>query len=558
MDINNTPTSTDVVIVGAGPTGLMAALLLQHSGIKVRILDKNTQQAHESRAFVLHARSLELLESIGIVDKFLVRGVIAPGVQLFVNGHKAAEINLDDIGADDTPYTFILMLPQSEIEKILIAELERRGILVEYHTEVTAFEQNDEGVVVRAITVEGKQYSISAAYLIGADGAHSVVRKNLGLVFAGAAYPENFMLADCRIDWPLEYARVKLFLRGKSLGAYLPLKGQSLGRIIVIDAGAKKYSDTIAAQQATTAEPLALAEVETAFQAATGFPVKLSDPVWVTRYRIHHREVGQFNVGRVFLAGDAGHIHSPAGGQGMNTGLQDAANLAWKLALLIKGHGSKALLDTYNAERWPVGQKLLHFTDNAFGKMSSQHRITAELRNILAPLIIKSISKIRCLRMKMFRFVSELGIRYHENAFIFDAVTTKPRGIAKKVTAGHRVPNALYKRNHDVFGLIDGYQFHVLALVKKSLSVEEIEQIVAELALLPKNLGLPLTTHFIGHSLTGEHSKFIQAESNQVFANYGLSNENPFGLFLIRPDGYIAYRADEMNVAGLKRFCELF
>jgi 2-polyprenyl-6-methoxyphenol hydroxylase-like FAD-dependent oxidoreductase len=546
----------DVLIIGSGPTGLMAALLLNQCGIKCRILDKNDQQAHESRAFALHARSLELLQNIGLVDKFLERGMLALGMQIFINGRKAAEMNLNDIGTTDSPYAFILMLPQSEIEKILVTELEKRGIQVEHHMEVTTFTQSDNHVLVTAIDQQGQTQQIQAAYLIGADGAHSVVRNTLGLTFAGAAYPQNFMLADCSIDWPLDYAFAKVFMRGTSLGVYLPLQGKALGRIIAANPYVE-HEDSAAAKLATTAEPLSLAEIEKVFQDAAGLPVKFSNPVWTARYRIHHRGANKYGDGRVFVAGDAAHIHSPAGGQGMNTGLQDAANLIWKLALAIKGRDSKKLLDTYNAERWPVGQKLLRFTDNLFGKLSSQNKWTAALRNLFVPLIIKTITKIPRCKTRAFHFVSQLGIRYHDNAFLLDDVSPQAR-VSKKLSAGRRAPNALFKRNHDVFSLLTGYQFHVLALSKQALSKEEIDRIAADLALLPKDIGLPVHTHFIAHSLTGAHEKIIQAESNQVFENYGLTDPNPFGLFLIRPDGYIVYRSDRLDTKNLKQFCALF
>lgn len=542
--------STAVLVVGSGPTGLMAALLLRHCNINVRILDKGDQQAHESRAFALHARSLELLLSIGLADKFLEAGTITPGAQIFVNGHKAAEMNIDDIGATDSPYSFILMIPQSEIEKILVAELEKYNVKVEHNKEVINFKQDDHRVVATAVNKQGQTEIINAAYLIGADGAHSIIRKALNLPFEGAAYPQNFMLADCRIDWPLDYEFLKVFMRGRALGIFFPIKGAALGRVVTI-APHTEQNDSAAAKLATTAEPLTLAEVEKSFQEATGLPVTLSNAIWTTRYRIHHRGVNKYSEGRVFVAGDAAHIHSPVGGQGMNTGLQDAANLAWKLALAIKGHGSQELLQTYNAERWPIGQKLLHFTDKLFEGVASQSRVSALFRNVFFPLLMKIVTKNRRCKTRAFRFVSELGIRYHDNSFLRD-------DSSRKLKAGQRAPNALFKRDKDIFSLIKGYQFHVLALSKRALSITEIEAIAVELALLPQNIGLPVRLHFITHSLTGEHEKIIQAESNQVFETYGLSSASPFGLFLVRPDGYIAYQSDEINVERLKKFCDLF
>jgi 2-polyprenyl-6-methoxyphenol hydroxylase-like FAD-dependent oxidoreductase len=548
-------TNPDVIIAGAGPTGLMAALLLQKCGISVRIFDKGEQQAHESRAFALQARSLEILQSIGIADEFIREGLIAPGLKLYVNSNYAAIMPIDDIGDTDSPYSFILMLPQSHIEKIMIDALAKLGILVERNSELTTFTQNETGVTV-TLNQQAQTNTCSAKYLIGADGAHSTVRSVLGLTFAGSSYPQNFMLADCSIAWPLEYSYIKLFMRKNYLGIYFPIKGTSVGRVIAVVPNSGNEQDSAAAGVATTAEPLTLPEVEKTFQQATGMDVKLSDPIWVARYRIHHRSVNKYREGRVFVAGDAAHIHSPAGGQGMNTGLQDAANLAWKIALSVQGHGGNELLDTYNAERWPVGQKLLHFTDRLFSSLTLQNTTTAMLRNFIVPLVLKTVTRIKRCRKKLFNFISELGIRYHTNSFVQDNLSSS--GFPATLSAGHRAPNAIYKRNHDVFDLINNYQFNVLVLSKKGLTEQEINKIAEQLAQLPKNVGLPLHTHFIAHSLIGETPKIIQAESNQVFENYGLSNAKPFGLFLVRPDGYIAYRADQLDISQLAQFCELF
>jgi 2-polyprenyl-6-methoxyphenol hydroxylase-like FAD-dependent oxidoreductase len=549
--------ASDVIIVGAGPTGLMAALLLHHSGIQIRVLDKSAQQAHESRAFMLQARSLELLLNLGIADQFIEHGMITPGMQIYVNGHKAAQANLTDIGATDSPFAFVLTIPQSKIEALLITELEKRGVTVEHKMEVMAFSQDDDGVVVTARNEEGSEEYLHAAYLLGADGAHSVIRNGLGLTFEGNAYPQNFMLADCSIDWPLEYSYAKIFLRGNTLGIYLPLNGKTLGRVLAINPQIKKDMDA-AANQATTAEPLDLAEIEKVFQEATGLPVKLSNSIWTTRYRIHHRGVNNYGEGRVFVAGDAAHIHSPAAGQGMNTGLQDAANLAWKLALRIKNHGGNNLLATYNEERFPIGQKLLKFTDNIFGKISRQSRVAVILRNFFVPIVMKIVTHIPRCRYNLFRFVSELGIRYHENIFLQDNISQSGNKPPKRLRPGYRAPNASYKRNHDIFGLIQGYQFHLLVLSRRSLNNEEIDVISNDLATLPTSLGLPLNTHFISHSVSGENGNILQAQTNDVFEKYGVTDKYPCGLFLIRPDGYIAYRADTLNITKLKKYCELF
>jgi 2-polyprenyl-6-methoxyphenol hydroxylase-like FAD-dependent oxidoreductase len=547
-----TPRTTEVVIVGSGPTGLMAAALLTRCGVKVRILDKSEQQAHESRAFGVQAKSMELFLSMGLADEFLNRGLIATGVQAFVDGEKVGGFNFDDIGRADTPYSFLLEVPQWDIEAILVEDLRRLGVEVEHNVEVTGFEQSAEGVVVHAKDKSGASLEARGSYLIGADGAHSIVRKTLGLRFEGAPYPQGFLLADCKIDWPLDYDHMKLFLHGRDLAVYFPLKGKDIGRIVAVK---PVESDKAAPIEAQGSSELPLDEVQDALRDASCLDVTLSDPVWTSRYRIHHRGVNKYGEGRVFVAGDAAHIHSPAGGQGMNTGLQDAANLAWKLVLVLKGRAPIRLLDTYNSERWPVGQKVLNYTDKLFAGMASQTGWVSKLRNMLVPLFAATLSRSGTVRAKAFHFVSQLGIRYHESEFVHDASSADAsRAWRDGLSAGHRAPDALFARNRDVFGLIQGYRFHVLALSRKPLSGDEIRYLSDDLAGLPKDIGIPLETHIIAHSLVGRDGRILQAESNQVFEAYGLTEETPQALFFIRPDGYIAYRAERLDVKGLDDF----
>jgi len=532
----------------------MAAALLSRCGVRIRIFDKSEQQAHESRAFGVHAKSMELFLNMGLADEFLNRGLIPSGVQVFVDGEPVGGFNFDDIGRADTPYSFILMVPQWEIEAILVDDLRRLGVEVEHNVEVVGFDSTNEGVIVHAKDKTGASLEVRGTYLIGADGAHSIVRKTMGLSFEGAAYAQGFLLADCKIDWPLDYDHMKMFLRGRNLAVYLPLKGKEFGRIIAIK---PMESDTAAPLESQGSSELPLEEVEQALREASGIDITLRDPVWTSRYRIHHRAVNRYVAGRVFVAGDAAHIHSPAGAQGMNTGLQDAANLVWKLVLVIKGKAPSRLLETYHSERWPIGQKILNYTDRLFTGISSQSGWVTSLRNKLIPIFATTLSRSGTIRAKAFHFLSQLGIRYHESEFVLDASSAEaPRAWREGLTAGRRAPNALFARNRDVFGLIQGYRFHVLALSRQPLSAEEIQSLTERLACLPKTIGIEIETHLIVHSLAGRDPRILQAESNQVFEAYGLSADIPQALFLIRPDGYIAFRADRLDIERLKEFIQ--
>lgn len=549
---------TDVIIVGSGPTGLMAAALLTRCGIKVRILDKSEQQAHETRAFGVQAKSLELFLNMGLAQTIINRGLLATGAQVFIDGKQAAEFNFDDLGRQDTPYSFLLMVPQSDIEAILVEDLQRLGVTVDHNLEVIDIDQSAEGVFVKAKDIHSNQEcEFYGYYLIGADGAHSIVRKKLGLSFEGAAYPTGFFLADCKIAWPFDYEHIKIFLRGCHLAVYLPLKGKDICRLITINT--VDDPKTAASAEANTASPLTLEEVQQEFNAATGLNIKLYDPIWLSRYRIHHRGVNKYGIGRVFVAGDAAHIHSPAGGQGMNTGLQDAANLAWKIAVVLKGNGTTELLTSYHSERWPVGQKILHFTDKLFSVMSSQKNWIAWLRNKMVPLLATIISKSKHCRNRAFSFVSQLGIHYHDNPYLFDDLSSSTtRAWRQGLTPGHRASDATIARNFDMFNLIQGYCFHIVVLSKKPLTKEEIQQITTGLKTLPDLMGIAIKKHIVAHSLMGEDARLIQAESNQVFEIYGLSDKIQQAVFFIRPDGYIAYRSDRINFPNLKLFMQRF
>jgi hypothetical protein len=381
------------------------------------------------------------------------------------------------------------------------------------------------------------------------------VRKTLGLAFQGAPYPQGFLLADCKIDWPLDYEHMKIFIRGRRFAVYLPLKGKDICRVIAIQTSETLPSAGTREAEATSAEPVSLDEVQTALRDAYGRDVTLSDAVWTTRYRLHHRGVDRYRAGRAFVGGDAAHIHSPAGGQGMNTGLQDAANLAWKLALVLKGAATDALLDTYHTERWPVGQKVLNYTDKLFSTMTAQSGWVAGIRNMLLPIFGAVISSSGTVRSRAFHFLSQLGIRYHESAFVGDGSTSDSASAWREgPVPGRRAPNGLIARNRDVFSLIQGYRFHILALSRQALSQAEIESLCAGLSQLPRSIGIPVETHIIAHSLRGRDARIIQAESNQVFEAYGLSHQTLQAFYFIRPDGYVAYRTNRLDISGLQAF----
>ncbi len=551
------PTDCEVVIVGAGPTGLMSAVLLARSGVRVRVFDKNPGQAHESRALAVQARTLELFLSLDLADELLKRGTLVTNARLFESGDAKVTLHFEDIRRTDTPYSFILIIPQRETEAVLNDELRRLGVAVERSVEITGFEQADGVVTAHARGGDGKGFDVRALYLVGGDGAHSIVRKTLGLSFEGAAYPQDFLLADCRVEGLPQPGDFAIFVHGKDFAVYLPLPdGKSMGRIITQRPGQDGDKDESVEKQG--GKDVSLSLVQEAFRKATNMDVTLRDPIWTSLYRVHHRGVDRYREDRAFVAGDAAHIHSPAGGQGMNTGLQDAANLAWKLVLVLRRQegASAGLLDSYHDERWPVGQRVLKVTDKMFSTMTTQSGWVTAVRNAILPHVAGVLSQTDFAREFVFNFLSQLGIRYEPGASVLDETGGRGRAHFWKngPASGHRAPNAVIARHRDIFDLLAGYRFHVLALSRKPLEGNEIDALSNGLAALPQPPGLGLESHVVAYCVAGGQEKISRAESVEAFTAYGVDHETPQALYLMRPDGYVAWRADRFDLPGLTDF----
>ena len=548
MKIHRRP-DCDVLVVGAGPTGLMAANLLKRSGVAVRIVDRRTEPSRESRAFAIQARTMELFQHIGVVDELLDRGVVNPGVEFYVGGERAGGIDYDVADAPDTPYPFLFLLPQSRTEAILVEDLSARGVEVERGVEVTGLEQDAEGVTARGVAADGREITVRGAYAIGADGAHSVVRKALGLPFEGSKYAQTFLLADCRVEWPgdrpLDHACFRVFMNGSSIGLFLPLDGAACSRVMATDHSGK--ADAGGAE----ASHMDLPELQAAFSRATGMDARLSDPVWTTRYRAHHRGVDRYREGRAFVAGDAAHIHSPAGGQGMNTGLQDAANLAWKLAAVLRHGAAPDLLDTYDAERRPVGVQVVATSDRMFSAAAGQTGWRATARDWIARPAAAAISNMKSVQQKAFRTLSELDIAYPPD--FGEDVAPALAGAGPGV--GRRAPNAAVARRTDVFDLTAGYGWTVLALSRKPLERDEAERAADALDALARD---GVAAHLVARLAVGRHPRVVFVSSPAVFDAYGVRGQGGQATYLVRPDGYVAWRGDGLDVEGCRRFLDRF
>ena len=334
---------TDILIVGAGPTGLALASQLVRYGVDFVIIDKKETTTPYSKAIGVQARTLEIYEQIGLADKLIAQGAIVEKVRMFAAGKVRGEAEFKNIGEGLSPYPYVLIVEQGKHEILLYDYIKSNGKDVRWQTELEAFTQNDSGVTATIKMADGSTETISAKYLAACDGAKSVVRHSLGLEFAGSTFERMFYVADVQLDWEFSHDALQVFLMKNSLLAFFPMVGDNRYRIV----------GTFPEEFDKDEGDVLYEEIEERIKADTELELDISNVNWFSTYKVHTRHVDKFSVGRCFLAGDAAHIHSPAGAQGMNTGIQDGYNLAWKFALVLKGKASRELLNTYNEERLP-------------------------------------------------------------------------------------------------------------------------------------------------------------------------------------------------------------
>jgi 2-polyprenyl-6-methoxyphenol hydroxylase-like FAD-dependent oxidoreductase len=372
-------TETQVLIAGAGPIGLTAAIELARRGIDCRVVDPLLEPPQYAKAVGVQPRTLEVFEGMGVLRRIMDAAVEMRGQIVYVNGNKTAQLDLSL--PDDVPFGFVA-IPQYATERILREELAMRGVRVERGLRLAGFEQDSDGVTA-TLTGEDCERTVRAGYLVGADGAHSTVRKTLGLTFEGAAFDEQYMLGDVEVDWsiPQGYGvRAMHQSDGKTddllvciplppfdalrAGAHRRHNRYRMSMLVPDDLLAAGPADGIAHGFEGARKP-GLHHIQAVLDRLSPEPTTARNLRWSSVFRISHRIVDAYGRGRVFVAGDAAHIHPPTGAQGMNTGIQDAHNLAWKLALAVREVATAGLLDSYDAERRPVGEEVVGRTVRA-------------------------------------------------------------------------------------------------------------------------------------------------------------------------------------------------
>ena len=443
---------TDVLVVGAGPTGLMLANQLVRQGVRVSIIDRHGGPARETRALGVQARTLEIYAHLGIVEQALELGKRATGVNMWTSGRRAARIPFADIGQGLSPYPFVFILGQDDNERLLGEALHNAGVNVQWNTELVGLAQEEDRVVARVRQPNGTVATLPAAWVAGCDGAHSSVRELNGIPFVGAPYEHVFFVADTQVTGSMVPGEINVYVWRQGFHLFFPMRGTDHWRVVGIVPSALRGRDD-----------LTFEEVIPSLRQEAGSGLVFQNCSWFSTYRIHHRRAERFRDRRCFLLGDAAHIHSPVGAQGMNTGLQDAYNLAWKLALVLAGDATPALLDSYESERIPVAERLLSTTDTAFSFIVSEGWRGALFRTRIIPKVVALAMSLPAARRLAFRTISQIGIRYRRSP-LSETLPALPDGAPR---AGDRFPWLRLKLSsngptEDLFQALDDTRFTLL------------------------------------------------------------------------------------------------
>lgn len=490
-----------ILIVGAGPTGLVLALSLARRGVKFRIIDEKDAPGRESRALAVHARTLEFYRQFGFGDAVVAAGTEIRSVNLVEGGERVGGFSIADLGAGLSPYPFVIDFPQDEHERFLVERLRDLGVEVERGVRLDRYLQK-EGAVEAVLVHGGTEEKVRCDWLCGCDGARSRVREGLGVGFAGGTYQHLYYVADVKLS------------AGQNDQLYLALGADAFALRMPARKGAMCRLIGFAPDRPEGSPPVTFADVQPIAERL--LQAKVQELNWFSTYKVHHRVASHFHVGRCFLAGDAGHLHSPTGGQGMNTGIGDAINLGWKLADVVRGRAAPALLDSYEPERIAFARRLVGTTDRAFKAIVGDGWAGSFVRSVLMPHVVPTVTSFAAGRRLFFRTLSQIMIAYPDSAL--------SEGRAGAINGGDRLPWVHDTDNFAPLASLD-WQLHVYGKAP------------VDLAQLAAGLSLPL---------------FSFGWSDAV-SNAGLSRD---AAYLIRPDGHVGLAMRVPDPAVLRRYVD--
>jgi 2-polyprenyl-6-methoxyphenol hydroxylase-like FAD-dependent oxidoreductase len=499
MNIENPP----VIVVGAGPVGLVAGCELARRGVRVRVIDKLAQPTDQSRAIAVHARSLDMFDRMGIVDEMLSTGIKATAMQLYAGHRKLFRVPL---GGVDSAFPFTLTTAQTETERVLDEHLQSLGVTLERGVELVALSQDRDGVELTLRREDGSTEQASAAWVIGADGGHSAVRRLVGTKLAGSFVGERFLLGDVDAEHRLDLDSMHTFFSPAGPVVVLPMQDGRMRFLAEVHDAPGTPMNMHPTQE----------ELQAVLDERIG-GIRLLRSHWLTSFEIHHARVPAYRWGRVFLAGDAAHIHSPAGGQGMNTGMQDAFNLSWKLAAVVSGQAGDTLLDSYEAERVPVADSVIAFT-HRLTKAGTLSGVPRRIRD----MVIRMVSHVPAARRAMADTAEEVNVSYKNSPL---AVGRRPRHA--KVAAGEHLPHVADAATQKQLSAVCGAQNsgHVVLTVA-----------VGQVAPAAGSHGQVQVLVTADEAHVAGYDTVIADPNGLVAQRFGLKNG---GRVVIRPDGYI-------------------
>jgi 2-polyprenyl-6-methoxyphenol hydroxylase-like FAD-dependent oxidoreductase len=522
-----------VLVVGAGPTGLMVANELARHGVRPRIIDREPAPATTSRALVVQPRTLEIFDDIGVVDQTITAGDSASGLTITF-AKKAVE--LDFVGQLTGPQNYTAYpeprtLSQHDTERILTELLSKQGIEIERGQALTDLTQDGESVTASLHGEDGSIETVRCRWVIGCDGAHSAVRKAAGIPFTGSTYRDEFIMADAKLDWKLPHGGLYGFPSPAGIFAAFSMPGENRYRIF------GNFPPGPDGPSAEYSEP-SHDEFQAMVDERVPFPVTVVEEYWVTRYRVHSRTVPRYRDGRVFLVGDAAHVHSPAGAQGMNTGIQDAYNLAWKLALVERGLADESLLESYQAERHPVGVQLLKTTDRLFSAFGGQNPLARLARGRVAPLLVGRVLSRSWVRQRFIGLLAQLRVRYpnsplnaEDGSGWRDAPAPGDRAREADVMIDGRAGrlHEVFRGTHHTVLLFTGLDDEARPAVELCRIAEQIEQMYPGL----------VTARVVTAERFADHPAALGDPTRSAHHQYGIASASAF---VVRPDKYIGYR----------------
>lgn len=504
---------TDVIIIGAGPTGLSLACQLIRYGINFVIVDKKEGVTPFSKALGVHARTLEIYEQIGLAEKAITQGIIAGKARILEGGEIKGEVNLSSVGQGLSPYPYMLVLEQSKNERLHYDYLLTHGKDVLWQSELEGFSQDESGVIAQIKNANGETQTVEGKYLVGCDGAKSPVRHLLDLKFEGSTFERIFYVADAQIDWQFPHDALHVCLAKHSLVAFFPMPGENRYRIVGAfpEEFAKNEGDVL------------YEEIEQRIKEEAGLDLDISHVNWFSTYKVHTRHVENFRKGRCFLAGDSAHVHTPAGGQGMNTGIQDGYNLAWKLAYVLRGQADDKILETYNAERVENAKNLLRTTDRMFNFLAGDDWFLNLIRLHLFPQLAGTALSFETVRKFFFTTISQIGINYRHHSL------SRHEGDQNfNIKAGDRLPYFLAD-GVSIFDQLHEPKFHLLVF---SDGENDFQTIKSELE----------------SKMIDFHIVPLYPQVTEIFGT-----EKSF-IALLRPDNYIAFISPEISADEVKNY----